>query len=318
MREIAVVASASIAEPQAARDEVELIAAVVTQALAESGVTRDKVGFVCSGSADLLIGRPFSFVQGLDGIAAWPPIRESHVEMDGAWALYEAWCRLQLGDIDAALVYAFGRPSAGNFSDVSVLQMDPYTATALWPDSDSLASLQANLMLSDEALARQRQHDPQNVGNTASTPHPIFDGAAAVVLAAGDLAREVCPRPAWIAGLDHRVEAHALGARDLSRSVSTRQAASNALHETQPFATAHIWASHSHCVQLISDAFNAAGCNTQARFEAGPFIPMVTGLANIGRAADDVQSGTCSASVAHASSGALQQHNLVCLLESRS
>ena len=39
-------------------------------------------------------------------VGVWPPIQESHVEMDGAWALYEAWVKLQLGEIDTALVYA--------------------------------------------------------------------------------------------------------------------------------------------------------------------------------------------------------------------
>ena len=33
--------------------------------------------------------------------------------MDGAWALYEAWVLLQEGEIDAALVYCFGRSSLG-------------------------------------------------------------------------------------------------------------------------------------------------------------------------------------------------------------
>ena len=51
---------------------------------------------------------------------------------------------------------------------------------------------------------------------------PISDGAAAVVLAAGDLAREVCERPAWIRGIDHRIEAHGLGVRDLTTSPSTQ------------------------------------------------------------------------------------------------
>ena len=57
---------------------------------------------------------------------------------------------------------------------------------------------------------------------------PIADGAAAVVLAADDLAREVSDRPAWIRGIDHRIEPHSLGARDLTRSASTRIAGERA------------------------------------------------------------------------------------------
>jgi len=33
----------------------------------------------------------------VDAIGAFPPINESHVEMDGAWALYEAWVKIQTG-----------------------------------------------------------------------------------------------------------------------------------------------------------------------------------------------------------------------------
>ena len=60
----------------------------------------------------------FAFVGNLEATGAWPPISESHVEMDGAWALYEAWVRLQHGDVDAALVFGVGhlvarRPARG-------------------------------------------------------------------------------------------------------------------------------------------------------------------------------------------------------------
>ena len=88
----------------------------VTDALAAVGLTRDDVGFWCSGSADYLTGAPFAFVSQLEATGAWPPVSESHVEMDGAWALYEAWVRLQHGDIDVAVVYAAGRSTAAEFT----------------------------------------------------------------------------------------------------------------------------------------------------------------------------------------------------------
>ena len=55
------------------------------------GITKDDIDFICSGSTDYLVGGPFSFVSALDAIGVWPPRKESHVEMDGAFALYEAW-----------------------------------------------------------------------------------------------------------------------------------------------------------------------------------------------------------------------------------
>ena len=81
---------------------------MIDEAIARSGIDRRSIGFTCSGSADYLAGASFAFVGNLEATGAWPPISESHVEMDGAWALYEAWVRLQHGDIDSALVFSSG------------------------------------------------------------------------------------------------------------------------------------------------------------------------------------------------------------------
>ena len=82
------------------KSETQLLLEVITDALEPLGLTRADVDFTCLGSCDYIAGQAFSFVQNIDAIGAWPPKRDSHVEMDGAWALYEAWVRLQDGDID--------------------------------------------------------------------------------------------------------------------------------------------------------------------------------------------------------------------------
>ena len=95
--------------------------------------TARDIGFTCSGSADYLTGGTFTFVQTLEATGAWPPISESHVEMDGAWALYEAWVRLQHGDIDVALVFSSGMLArAATCARCSRLQLDPYYLVPLW------------------------------------------------------------------------------------------------------------------------------------------------------------------------------------------
>ena len=53
---------------------------------------------------------------------------------------------------------------------------------------------------------------------------PVTDGAAAIVLAAGDKAREVRDRPAWINGLSHYIDPMGMGTRDLTRSPVGRSA----------------------------------------------------------------------------------------------
>ena len=93
MRDVAVVSFAQAPNVRAdpVHNEVEILLPVVQEAIERSGLPREEIGFTCSGSCDYLAGQPFAFVYGLEAAGAWPPIRESHAEMDGAWALYEAW-----------------------------------------------------------------------------------------------------------------------------------------------------------------------------------------------------------------------------------
>ena len=83
----------------------------------------------------------------LDAIGAWPPKRDSHVEMDGAWALYEAWLRLQEGDIDIAVVTGSGRSSTGDPALIYPMEMDPYYLAPLGADPLTFAALQARAVI---------------------------------------------------------------------------------------------------------------------------------------------------------------------------
>jgi acetyl-CoA acetyltransferase len=344
MREVAVVSFAEVAYPRSEDDEVELISAVIGRAMAASGIEKREIGFTVSGSCDYLGGRPFSFVTALDAVGAWPPISESHVEMDGAWAFYEAWVRLQHGDIDAALVYAFGRTSQGELRDVLATQLDPYYLAPLWPDAVSLAALQARAMIdkgicsekdmAQVARARRRAGAARQASPAAeagvdallASPYvvaplrshdcaPNSDGAAAMVLAAGDLAKRVA-RPAFIRGVDHRIEAHALGARDLTRSRSTELAAEKAGAKGRRFDIAEIHAPYSHQDILVARALGLGGDvainPSGGAFGANAYI--VTGLGRIGAAAKSIIDGTAKSAVAHATSGPCLQQNLVCVL----
>src|SRR5262245_66484467 len=125
-QDIAVVGFAQTAsERRASRSEVQLLVPTVTAALESAGVDRRDIGFTCAGSCDYLTGGPFAFVSNLEAAGAWPPIAESHVEMDGAWALYEAWVRLQHGDIDTAPVFGSGKASPAKPAEVWAPQVGP-------------------------------------------------------------------------------------------------------------------------------------------------------------------------------------------------
>ncbi len=147
MRDVAIVAFAQSTSPRDTRNEVEILMPVVHEAVRAAKLPRAEIGFTCSGSSDYLQGQSFAFVGALDAVGAWPPIKESHVEMDGAWALYEAWIEIQTGDVDSALVYSFGKSSSGDLPEILALQLDPYTMLPLWPDAHSLAAIQARAFL---------------------------------------------------------------------------------------------------------------------------------------------------------------------------
>jgi acetyl-CoA acetyltransferase len=348
MRDVAIVSFALTPSwRRSPQDDVEMVHSVCTEARAAANIGREEIGLTVSGSCDMLVGRPFSFVMALDGVGAWPPISESHVEMDGAWALYEAWVRLQHGDIDAAIVYAFGRSSSGDLPDVMVTQLDPYCVAPLWPDSVSVAALQARALLDSgryterdfaQVVARSRRDAKSNpkaglsgdydVEALLEEPYkvaplrrhdcpPITDGAAAVVLVAGALAERV-ERPAWIRGIDHRIDPHSLGLRDLTRSPSTELAAQRAGVSDAAVDLVEIHAPFSHQELILRDAILPEGAAAAINPSGGALASnpmMVAGLARIGEAAKAIHEGRANRAVGHATSGPALQQNLVCVLE---
>jgi hypothetical protein len=288
--------------------ETQLLFPIVNQALERAGITRKDVGFTCSASCDYLNGAPFAFVSTLEVTGAWPPISESHVEMDGAWALYEAWVRLQHGDIDVALVYSSGLTSRCNWSEVSSISLDPYYLMPLWPDDVSLASLQAKALV-DAGKRSEAELD--------LSPPTMADGAAAVVLAAGDRARELCQRPAWIAGIDHRSDPHYMGVRDLSTSSSARLAGEQAGVGKGPVEVAELHTLFPHEDLILADAFGLgddAQINPSGGARASNAV-MVAGLTRIGEAATQIIEGGRKRTLGHATSGPCLQMNMAVVLE---
>jgi len=348
MRDVAVVSFAQTPSVRRSdQTEIDMLVDVVHDVVEASGIPREEIGFTCSGSCDFIAGQPFSFVMALDAVGAWPPIAESHVEMDAAWALYEAWIKIQTGDCDSALVYGFGKSSMSDPSDVVTIQLDPYTLVPLWPDAISVAALQARALLDAgvqserdmaEVAARNRRSAKDNPAAhlkgdfdpdaLLAEPYlvaplrrhdcpPISDGASAVVLAAGDLARRVCKRPAWIRGIDHRLEPHALGARDLTVSSSTRVAADKAGLGAGRVDVAELYAPFSHQEIVVRRALGLAD-DVDVNPSGGALAAhplMVAGLTRIGEVARRILDGSAGRGVAHATSGPCLQQNLVCVLE---
>ncbi len=347
--DVAVIAVAQMPNVRAEtrRNEVEMLMPVLEDVRAAAGLRQDQIGFTCSGSTDYLSGQAFSFVSTLDGVGPWPPIQESHVEMDGAFALYEAWVKLQIGEVDTALVYSYGKSAPGPIHEVLSRQLDPYHVAPLWPDVISLAALQARSLLDAgkateadfaEVAARSRRSALGNPNAQLAWDRsveellaeepivdplrkhdcpPITDGACAVILAAGDRARELRERPAWIRGIDHRIEPMALGRRDLTVSVSTRLAAEKAGVAAGPVDVAELHAPFSPQELILREALGL-GDHANVNPSGGPLAAnpvMVAGLTRIGEVAQRIMDGSAERGVAHATSGPCLQQNLVAVLE---
>jgi acetyl-CoA acetyltransferase len=326
---------------------VEMLVPIFSEVFARTGLSKKDIGFWCSGSSDYLAGRAFSFIAAVDAIGAFPPIHESHVEMDAAWALYEAWLKIRMDEVDTALVYGFGKSSAGNLRRVLALQLDPYVVAPLWPDSVSIAGIQARLGLDAglwsekdlaEVAARSRADAAGNphaqfsgdvdVSELLDSPFvadplrahdiaPITDGAAVVVLASAERARDLVEHPAIITGIEHRVDSAVLGARDLTRSPST-EAAGRAIG-VDGVEVAELHAPFTHQELILREAL---GLGDQVRINPSGGVlvgnPMfAAGLARIGEAAGRILSGDARKTLAHATSGPALQQNLVCVMEAR-
>ena len=256
LRNVAVVGFSYV--PIVARDEhrtaQELLYEAVRGALDESRIDRDAIDVQIAGSADYVDGKPFGFVQSLDVMGTWPPRRDSHLEMDGAFGVYYAWLRMQAAECDTAMVVAYGKASEGNLDRVSNIRLDPYYQAPIGLESTSAAALQASAWMArtettDRELAEVAARNleaaaanPDGMVRKAPTADelqktawaveplrkgylaPAGDSAVCLILAAEGKAERICPRPAWIQGIDQRAEMQTLGARDLSRSRGTELA----------------------------------------------------------------------------------------------
>ena len=349
LAEVAIVAFAQSpfeARGDGASGGVEMLVPIFAEVYAKTGLTRSDIGFWCSGSSDYLAGRAFSFVQAVDAIGAYPPAMESHVEMDGAWALYEAWLKVLTGEAEVALAYGFGKSSAAELNRVLAMQLDPYLLAPLWPDAASIAALQARCGIEAgrwterdmaETVARSRDDAARNnpraqiqvdgdVEYLLAQPYvaeplrahdcaPYSDGAAVVVMASAARARELCARPAWITGFEHRIDSARLGARDpLAVPSATAAAAAAGLRPDVEVAELHT--AFSHQESLLRQALSL-GTDVQVNPSGGPLCgnPMfAAGLATLGWAAAAIMDGRAASAVGHAASGPWLQQNLVCVL----
>jgi acetyl-CoA acetyltransferase len=173
----------------------------------------------------------------------------------------------------------------------------------------------------EELLGRPYVAEPLRAHDCA----PVGDGAAVVIMASEARARELCARPAWITGFEHRVDSGSLGARDLLTAPSAaaagraagagRAAAGRAAGTAVEVAELH--APFTHQELILREALRL-GDDVTVNPSGGALCgnPMfAAGLARIGMASRAITSGQASSALGHATSGPALQQNLVCVME---
>lgn len=350
-REVAIVtyAHAPMRATAGENTDVELLMPVIKEVKTTAGLETKDIDFFCSGSCDYMSGQSFSFVESIDALGAAESVPESHVEMDGAWALAEAWLKVKTGDANCALVYSFGKssPADGNLPDILALQNDPYYIAPLAADSISLAALQANAAIeshkinADDMTAVVRaahanfsnHHHPCFIKplsdqDIAKEPMvvaplrrcdcaPITDGASAMIIAELEMAKKLCARPVLLTAIDHRIESAHFGLRDLTVSASTTLAAKALAVASDKIEIAELHAPFSHQVLMLQQALGLAD-HTVINHSGGALLGnpmMVAGLDRVGYASEYIAKGSADRGLAHATSGPCLQHNMLLLLE---
>ena len=323
----------------------------ITGAVDDAGITRKEVDFTCAGSCDYVAGQAFSFVQNIDAIGAWPPKRDSHVEMDGAWALYEAWVRLQLGDIDVALAMGSGRSSTADPALIYPMEMDPYYLAPLGADAASLrraagpradrrAARSPSAQMAEVAarcrrdaqgqpvraghrrLRRRRRCSPSRLrrarrcAGTTCRRSPTARARSSSPRA--DKARELCEHPVWITGFAHCSELHYPGMRDL-HDVAVDHARGEGRGRRRRRRSR--WPSsrrrsrtRSRCSSRRS-ASAPTSRSTRRAARSPPTRSWRPASSASPRRRGQIRDGGKHRTLAHSTSGPCLQQNLVCVLE---
>jgi acetyl-CoA acetyltransferase len=267
--------------------------------------------------------------------------------MDGAWALYEAFLRLQLGDIDIACAMGSGRSSTADPALIYPMEMDPYYLAPLGTDAMTFSALQAQALISAGKVTERQMAEiaARSRRDAKATPYaqvtgdfdvdallredyvrsplrrhdlpPITDGACAMVIARRDKAKELCENPVWITGFAHYSELHYPGMRDLLTSRSTTLAAKAAGVGDAPIEVAEVQAAFTHEEPLLVEALGL-GAATVVNPSGGPLAAnpiMATGLVRIAEAAGQIRDRGKHRTLGHSTSGPCLQQNIVCVLE---
>lgn len=233
----------------------DMVYEVSRDAIKHAGISRADIGSVVNASTDILDGRTISSMFLCMAVGAHLK-DESKVEEDGAMAMQYAMMKILSASCEVALVEAHTQGWTFNPHQASELALDPLLDRQIGLMNDiAAAAIQADMYMdaydvSEEHLAMV---SVKNLSNAANNTHahrrmadvtidevldskvyyspitelmmsPVSDGAAALVLASEDAAREITDKPVWIEGLGNCADGY-LRDRNLLSLDSLKKAA---------------------------------------------------------------------------------------------
>lgn len=348
---------------------------VAKSAIEDAGIEREDVCTVVSASTDFLDGRTISNCMLIGATGAYLK-DESKAEEDGMYAALYAAQRIMAGVHEIALAVSHTHSWIFNPHQVSHYMLEP------WFDRQNdllneitLGALQARMYMNNYGADELdlAEISVKNLRNAANVPYafrklhdvtaeevleaemysdpltelmisPPCDGAAAVILASEEVAKEICPNPVWIKGIGNACDNY-LRDRDLTRLNSLEIAARRAYRMAgieEPFREVDVAEISERFAHQELMAYEALGFCREGKgrvlIEEGmtevygdvPVNPSggalagdpicATGMIRLIEAAKQIrgeaenQVEDCRTALAHAQWGLLAQKNLVFIL----
>ncbi|MBU1672563.1 MAG: thiolase family protein [Actinobacteria bacterium] len=248
----------------ARRTDLGLAYSVVNAALDSCGLSIGDIEVVIDAGSDFLDGRGISNCVAADALGAHLK-EESKVAGDGLLAAIYAYMRLRTGMFSTALVVAYGKSSQSGPSAQSRSMAEPFYTRPLGLDALAAAALQARsytrhygvdgsaparVAVKNRAAGVENPHAQlrtavslgEVLGSREVAPPireleagPVSDGACALVMTEGSVARALRARPAWLVGVGMCTDPYFLGSRDLQRCTPAAKAARSAYRQAGVF-----------------------------------------------------------------------------------
>ncbi len=322
--------------PRDPRSVPELVREAVELALADAGAGHDEVDAVVTASVDLTDGLTASNLAVTEVVGAvMKP--ETRIAADGLCAVLHGACQILAGAYRTVLVVAHGKASMAPQPALQAWAFDPITLQGLGPDFDTLAGLEARLLVAADpeaprrwaALAARRRsdagapppHAPHEVIASPLTRElaaPPADGACAVLMRA-----EHPGSVRWLAG-GHDLAAHAPGERALGRRPGLRRAFERAcdfgsLDPRARLGLVEPSCRFPHVEELVCEALGPACDGALVSPSGGLLGGDVPWAAGLGRLIDAVErlraEPALGRALAHGAWGPAGQGQVVALLE---